>query len=120
MELSTPVFAAIVGSLVGGVSSLVINIVSVILQYRINNRNRRRIHREQWRRETISLIRELRREALRIDLSVDEPEEHTFDELVNQIEDKTDRIPPQYQGSRLNSALSDIILQNSESDIDSE
>ena len=119
MEISIPILAAIVGSLVGGVSSLVINITSIAIQYKINNRNRRRINREQWRRETISLIRELHREALQLDLSVSEPENHTFDELVEQIENKVDRSPPQYQDSRLNSAISDIILKHNGADIDS-
>lgn len=108
MGISTPVLAAIIGSIVAGVISFVINITSLFGQYLINKRNRKWMNRFQWNRETISTVRELRRETLRMDLGGEDFD--ILDNLVGEIESQRHSIPPQYQESAIDSNLDRITL----------
>lgn len=120
MAISTPVLAAIIGSIVAGAISLIVNLASIGIQYWLNRKNQKQMEREQWRRETISVIKELRREALRMDLSATDSDLGIFDELVKEIEGRKDRTPPFYRNTSINSDLADIILYHREAQGDSD
>ncbi|WP_248518015.1 hypothetical protein [Salinarchaeum laminariae] len=117
MSISTPILAAIIGSIVAGVTSLVINLISLFGQYKLTQRNKRWMTRFHWKRETISIVRELRREATGMDL--DEYDQETFDRLHSELEKQTHSIPQKYRGSDINSALDDITLCHTRFDPDS-
>jgi len=104
MEISTPVLAAIVA----GVISLFINSVSLVAQYILNERHEKKMIRARWRRETISLIKELRREAHRINLPNSNIE--PLEELIHEIERQRNAIPPKYQNSDIDNKLGSLIL----------
>lgn len=108
MAISTPILAAIIGSIVAGVISFVINLISLVGQYKLTQKNRRWMTQFQWKRETISIVRELRREAIRMDLS--QYDNETFDQIHSELEEQTHSIPQEYEETEINSALDDITL----------
>lgn len=108
MGISTPVLAAIIGSLVAGVISFIVNVISLGGQYVLNKKNRREMKEFQWKRETTSILRELRREALRMDLN--NGDAGVVNNLIEEIESQIDLIPSKFKDSDTNSNLDDILL----------
>lgn len=107
MSLSPPVVAAAVS----GVISLIINITSIIIQYKLNERGRQKANREKWMREVQSLVRQLRRKALELDLSEENIEE--IDAILDDLKHEMDKIPQRYKNTDVSSSLSEILVQQS-------
>ena len=112
MDISTPILAAIVGSIVAGVISFCVNIISLAGQYILNEKHHKRTIRFQWRRETISLIKELRREALRMELS--QGGIKPLEGIINEIETQHSDIPQEYVGSDVSNRIDSIALVHQE------
>lgn len=117
MDISTPVLAAIIGSIVAGVISLVVNIISLLGQYKINKINESRVKRLQWEREVVSLVKELRRESMRMNL--DGEDDEIVDSLIKDIESKKDQIPPKYNNLDVKNRLEDLSLTQHDFEHDS-
>ena len=110
MSLSTPVLASIVGAVVAGVISAIINIISLGAQYLINEKQQKNIVRREWERETTKNIRELKRSVLSFDPSSDSVSDDLdiIDSLVNDLEDQKEIIPDQHNS--IEPKLTDVVL----------
>lgn len=108
MASSLAIEAAIISGVIAGVSSIVINGISVGAQYVLNRRHREWMERFQWRRETNAVVRELRRETLYLD--VRNPDVEKLGELIQDLETQLDFIPEEYSGTTLSADLDDIRL----------
>lgn len=106
IEFSTAVSASIIGAVVAGVISMIVNVLSLGGQYLLNRRHREWMEQFQWRRETTAVVRQLRREALRLD--VKDSDTDTIDQLIEDLESHLDSIPTVYSGTDVNSALDNI------------
>ncbi|MDL0121794.1 hypothetical protein [Halobacterium salinarum] len=70
------------------------------------------LNEEQWQKETISVIKELRREAIRMDLTGDDDE--LIQDLVQDIETQLDEVPSKFINSSIERRLLEIRLEKSE------
>ena len=118
MSLSTPVLASIVGAVVAGVISAIINIISLGAQYLINEKQQKNIVRREWERETTKNIRELKRSILSFDPSSDSVSDDLdiIDSLVNGLEDQKEIIPDQH--SSIEPKLTDVVLAHERKNLD--
>ncbi|MCF2206355.1 hypothetical protein KI372_04170 [Halobacterium salinarum] len=107
--MNTPILAAIVGSVVAGVISGIVNLISTLGQYKLNRRNRRLMNEDQWRRDTISIVKELRREALHMDLGGDDQE--LIEDLVQEVEGQLDQAPEKFLESPVENKIRGIRLK---------
>lgn len=108
--------AAVVGSVVAGAISFIVNLFSLGAQYKLNEWNRKSIQRDQWRRDIKSTVNEFRREALRMSGRPEDLEFSVFENLIDEIEKSKDKTPPRYQTDRLDSVLSNLILHHRDYD----
>ena len=107
MDLPTPVLAAVLGAIVSGVISIVVNIISYFIQNKINEENRREIREEQWQRDTLTLVRELNRQALDMDMgSTNHPQ---ISSLIKDIESQIDGAPEETE-QEIISGLENILI----------
>lgn len=110
-EIMNPsILAAIIGSIVAGVISVIVNILSLLGQHKLNQRNRRLINEDQWRRDTVSIVRELRREAMNMDL--DGGDDELIQNLVGDIKSHLDRTPEKFTNSPTEDGLTKLRLAN--------
>lgn len=108
VDIPTAVAASVSGAVVAGVISAIVNAFSIRHQSRQNREHKQWMEQFQWRRETNAIIRQLRREALQMD--IDSPDMEIISELVEDLEIQVDLIPAEYNGTPLNTALNDIRL----------
>lgn len=74
------------------------------------------MNEKQWRRDTVSVIKELRREALRMDVDGDGDE--LVQNLIEEVESYLDRTPDKFVGSSIENKLSELCLVNSNYETD--
>lgn len=108
VDIPTAVAASVSGAVVAGVISAIVNAFSIRHQSRQNREHKQWMEQFQWRRETNAIVRQLRREALQMD--IDDPDIEVISELIEDLEIQVDLIPAEYRGTQLNSALDDIRL----------
>ena len=118
MDLSTPILAAIVGSVVAGVISFVVNLFSLYGQYLIMRKNNKIINVTQWENESFSLIRELQREAMRMEIDDEGVEE--LRPTIEDIQSQRYKIPDTYRGTNIEKILEEIEWWLQEYDQESE
>lgn len=106
MDIPTAILAAVIGSIVAGVISIIVNLSSLALQFRFTILNNERTRRMQWRTESSTLAKELKREALRMELSEEGIEEirPTIDDLRKQRA----KIPQKHKDSEIESKLDEL------------
>ncbi len=104
--MEPPILAAIIS----GTVSVFVNIISLVGQYKLGQRNERLRDEKQWRRDTVSVVKELRREALRMDVDGDDDE--LVQNLIEEVESHLHRIPDKFTGSSIENKLSELCLVN--------
>ena len=108
VDVPTAVVASICGAVVAGVISAIINAYSLRHQFRQNQKHRLWMEKFQWLRETNTIVRQLRREALQ--MKIDDPDIDVMDELIQDLKLQLDSLPTEYNGTQLDSALNDILI----------
>jgi hypothetical protein len=108
VDIPTAIAASIIGAVVAGMISGVVNLISLGIQYRLNRNHRQWMERFEWHRETNATVRQLRRHTLQLDMS--DPDLNAISELIKELEIQIDHIPDTYSGTALNTALNDIQL----------
>lgn len=112
------------GALAGGVVSLSVGLLTTKYnEYLINKRLDERKN-EEWAKRAISNVKRIRREAMKLDVTmpieisgsnsyVSEERQGKIDaieDLVTELDKKRENIPADYRGSMIESTISDLII----------
>lgn len=106
MDIPTPILAAIIGSIVAGIISFIVNVISLAGQYMLTKHNQDRIREIQWETQSISLTKELRREATRMQLDAEGVEE--LRPTLEDLQSQRDELPEKYQGTKVENSLQEM------------
>ena len=108
INIPTAIAASLIGAVVAGIISGVVNLVSLVIQYRLNRSHKQWVQEFQWRQETSAAARQLRRHTLQLNMS--DPDTDVINELIKDLEKQADRIPDTHRGTEISGALDDIRL----------
>jgi hypothetical protein len=116
--METPILAAVTGAVVGGIISGVINLLSLGIQYIMNERHQKNKVEREWVRDTHRLLNELKREVMRYDPSEDPDNTDVIDSLIDDLEEQKGIMPDRIDTRELESTLSDVLLANTRRELE--